>query len=439
MGKKILTFVLVAHLAFCWAAAAVAKGPEKKGTIRLANGLLLTGEDLREIISSHNRWLRSGGTEGERANLEGAFIGGVELNGVDFRNANMKNVNFELTSLDGARFSLAELSGARFYKSSLFGAKFIRTILSGARLIESNLATASFYRAELVKARVIRCNFNKTNLQKTNFAEAFVKESSFHNAKIWSCAFERAFVYKSKFCWMDCRQANLSDAKFVSNDFLGASINILPGKIPLVGMLATGENLSSITYSLTPHSLIELRTAARNAGLRIKEREITYALMHNQRLRTYNLFWRTFAYLLFELPSGWGLHPDRPLIIMLILIPFFFLPYLLALSARGKNGIWMEWAQDRARKDLGSGKPVRLIFQLTQWRAYAYALYFSILSAFHIGWRDLNVGTWISRMQPNEYTLRATGWARTVSGIQSLISVYLLALAVLTYFGRPFG
>jgi hypothetical protein len=41
-------------------------------------------------------------------------------------------------------------------------------------------------------------------------------------------------------------------------------------------------------------------------------------------------------------------------------------------------------------------------------------------------------------MQPREYTLRATGWARMVSGAQSLLSIYLLALSVLTYFGRPF-
>jgi hypothetical protein len=41
-------------------------------------------------------------------------------------------------------------------------------------------------------------------------------------------------------------------------------------------------------------------------------------------------------------------------------------------------------------------------------------------------------------MQPCEYMLRATGWVRTVSGTQSLLSVYLLALWVLTYFGRPF-
>ena len=70
--------------------------------------------------------------------------------------------------------------------------------------------------------------------------------------------------------------------------------------------------------------------------------------------------------------------------------------------------------------------------------AIGRAGYFSLLSAFHIGWRDLNVGTWIARVQPREYALRATGWVRVISGIQSLLSVYLLAMWALTYFGRPF-
>jgi len=40
-------------------------------------------------------------------------------------------------------------------------------------------------------------------------------------------------------------------------------------------------------------------------------------------------------------------------------------------------------------------------------RVVAVGMYTSILSAFHIGWRDLNVGSWIARMQPHEYTLQA--------------------------------
>lgn len=67
------------------------------------------------------------------------------------------------------------------------------------------------------------------------------------------------------------------------------------------------------------------------------------------------------------------------------------------------------------------------------------SLYFSLMSAFHLGWRDLNVGTWLARIQPRDFALRGQGWVRVIAGIQSLISVYLIAMWVLTYFGRPFG
>jgi hypothetical protein len=86
---------------------------------------------------------------------------------------------------------------------------------------------------------------------------------------------------------------------------------------------------------------------------------------------------------------------------------------------------------------MDSTKPQRVVCRAVG-RRLSTALYFSLLSAFHIGWRELNVGNWIARINPREFTLRATGWVRVVSGIQSLVSVYLLALWALTYFGRPF-
>ena len=81
----------------------------------------------------------------------------------------------------------------------------------------------------------------------------------------------------------------------------------------------------------------------------------------------------------------------------------------------------------------------KIKLEILRWyRMVRIALYFSLLSATIIGWREFNIGNWITRIQRREYTLRATGWVRTVSGLQSLISVYLLAIWVLTYFGRPF-
>ena len=125
-------------------------------------------------------------------------------------------------------------------------------------------------------------------------------------------------------------------------------------------------------------------------------------------------------------------------------------------SRKRETGIWLVLPPDRI---IGGGSKVRP-FKLTghtpfrplpprRWprfeawlrrglRRVRLAFYFSLLSAFNLGWRELNVGNWISRLQKREYTLRATGWPRTVAGLQSLLSVYLLALWVLTYFGRPF-
>jgi hypothetical protein len=155
-----------------------------------------------------------------------------------------------------------------------------------------------------------------------------------------------------------------------------------------------------------------------------------------------------FRYVLFELPSGYGMVPGRALWGLLAFILIFALPYWIALkTANRRSGIWMIVPEDRIAKGRGKEKvvlirpPVAKTWQerlVGEYRMLRTSLYFSLLSAFHLGWRELNVGTWIARMQPREYTLRATGWVRTVAGIQSLLSVYLLALWVLTYFGRPF-
>ena len=67
------------------------------------------------------------------------------------------------------------------------------------------------------------------------------------------------------------------------------------------------------------------------------------------------------------------------------------------------------------------------------------ALFFSAMSAFNIGFREINFGRWIRLLTRREYDIKARGPVRVVAGFQSLVSVYLIALWFLTYFGRPFG
>src|SRR5262249_25021654 len=149
-----------------------------------------------------------------------------------------------------------------------------------------------------------------------------------------------------------------------------------------------------------------------------------------------------------ELPSHYGMAPGRALRGLLGFIPFFALLYWIVLQyASSWSSLWIIVPADRLTRGRGREKVVRLHLRpattwrgclRNEWHLLRTTFYFSLVSAFSLGWREFNVGTWITRVQPREYTLRATGWVRTLSGIQSLLSVYLLALWFLTYFGRPF-
>ena len=159
-----------------------------------------------------------------------------------------------------------------------------------------------------------------------------------------------------------------------------------------------------------------------------------------------------FQYVFFEVTCKYGMLPGLPLAIMGIFALIFSVPYLFVLLGKhreSRSDIWVGIDDESIRcnrerkrrlRALRSMRPAptwRARLRLVR-RAVALALYFSILTAFRVGFREINVGNWITRMQCREYTLRATGWVRFVSGVQSLISVYLMALWLLTYFGRPF-
>jgi len=249
----------------------------------------------------------------------------------------------------------------------------------------------------------------------------------------------------------------------LGTDLSDTSFELKPGALPPVRILQFANNLHKMKLKRSPHSLVELRETFKDAGLRKQEREVTYAIKHTERLNAWNdglggKIESIFGLVFFEATCNYGMSPLRPAVILLLFIPILTIVYVIPIAfiKKGRPGIWAVWAIDRIHQNEGGKLPVRLnssfFFQKIQlmsmdmwWRpvfsaisALLIGLYFSILSAFHIGWRDFNVGSWITRMQPREYNLRATGWVRIISGAQSLLSVYLLSLWILTYFGRLF-
>jgi hypothetical protein len=252
-----------------------------------------------------------------------------------------------------------------------------------------------------------------------------------------------------------------------------------PKNLPRMESIALAHGLELMTYATNPGPLTLLRKQFQDAGYREQERAITYDLNRHDaqpaRLRSslraesnralgrpfeeddlmsLDSFLEVgFKWIAFDLTCQYGLTPGRPLRIGLWLWLFFALVYAVFIHRPGPSGIYFvathesEEGGTRTRRRqirpraIGATKWWKLPFRWLgrEWRVLRAALFFSLMSAFNIGFRDINFGRWLRLLTRREYDLKAKGWARTVAGFQSLLSVYLIALWVLTYFGRPFG
>jgi uncharacterized protein YjbI with pentapeptide repeats len=401
----------------------------------LNDGTKINDEDLTRILTDHKKWLDTEGREGKKAdlqearllaaNLQEAYLEGADLQKANLGAANLQEAYLEGADLQKANLGAANLQGARLLEANLQEARLPGADLQKANLGAANLQGARLLGADLQKAYLVQANLQKANLEGADLQEAFLGAANLQGARLLG--------------------ANLQEAYLARAHLNGAVFEIEPGKLPNIPSIAKARFLSLLTYHELPHSLVELRAEFKKSGLRKQEREITYAIKHSGFIKAksqYDFIKKVEVYLgwfFFELTCQWGMSPERPLFILLMLIFLFTLPYAQAIYGKEKvDGIWKVWISERMRVDLGHDEPKKPIESINPLFCFKNGFYFSLLSAFNIGWRELNVGNWMARMQPYEYRLQATGWARTVSGIQSLISVYLLALSVLTYFGRPF-
>lgn len=301
---------------------------------------------------------------------------------------------------------------------------------------QCDLSDANLSGQHLPNADLSGSNLSGANLSNTNLSGAYLNQTNLSGADLTGATLTQKTIILG---------ANLSGVNFWGVDLQGLEYEPEPGTIPDLRSIRWARNRHKMSFGQHPDGLTELRQAFKKSGQRDLEREMTYAIKHTQRERAWekgSLAARIeslFNLVLFELTCDYGMSPGRPLRILSTLILMFTIPYFVALQFRSRQaGIWRVWAEDRLREnDVGSDEPELVSYQRF-YMSLLFALYFSVLSAFRIGWRELNVGNWILRIQPREYALRANGWVRSVAGIQSLSSVYLLALWALTYFGRPF-
>ncbi len=96
-------------------------------------------DDLKLILTGHARWLDSGKTEGQPANLEGYNLRGAVLLGANLKGANLKGAYLYGAYLKNANLEQANLAGANLRGANLRWANLKNADLSEANLVRADL------------------------------------------------------------------------------------------------------------------------------------------------------------------------------------------------------------------------------------------------------------------------------------------------------------
>lgn len=337
-------------------------------------------------------------------------------------------------------------------RADLCGARLAGLTLAGKDLRHARLMGARLDKVDLTGAILHSSYWRRAGLRNVTATDASFKWADLTGTLIYDSSFVRADFFRSELSFMDSSAVDFTDARFENAalvsatlrdanleraNFNGANLSYLVfeprlGFLPRVGAFRSVTGLSTLqSHREAGAALRELQQAIEEKGMKSEGAQVRAALNQAKGVGHYPLQ-SAFAQLAYQLPYEFGERPERLLIIGLLLIPTFAVFYFFALKQPRESAIWK--IPDAPPSD-PDAKPTGVMLTAHNCNPIRMAFIFSIRSAFRIGWKDFNVGEWLSRMHGEGYRLEAIGWVRSIAGMQSLLSVYLLALAIISYIG----
>lgn len=403
-----------------------------------------------------------------RADLTGAFFGGADLTGAVLNDADLSSAYLRGTDLSNADMTRAALWYADFEPrapppiGSIARAEGLQTLRWYESFDELD------YPLRLEKAREPDSDVSRPNLP--SLPERWL---------LWLSRYRERLEGKTN-GWR-------SDLGFLWSDLVhGLQTNQTPKEAPKVnGTTANSsekpeakeahgkEHEESSTVAQGKYAVLDLRTALNKAGYTEAELQVNLAYQRHTQ--------SSLGMILYDWTCGYGAAPSRPLILALELalfaIPIYWLGFrhrlfgsqLLMFEKPGEKDVVTDlgdphnrpnWRTQLGIEDLSS--PTRLQKLLTRlrlkrpirwlrgfiaslwprlrWEAgfFKAVVLFSLISIINLGFGGFDFGRWVRLLFFREYDLKARGWLRMVSGLQSLVGLGLLALSLLSLFGHPF-
>lgn len=382
------------------------------------------------------------------SNMTNSFAPWSRFDHVTVLNSNLANANFNNSQLNNSTFKNTNLEAVEAKEVN-----FKDSVIQFSNLSQANFSHALMDKVDLRLSKLFKTDFSYSSLVNADLSEIDAVNVNFTNAIL-----SGGYFYKSKLKAANFTNSHLDKVDFMEADLLHAIYKPNLSGLPLISSLATARNFNTIDFydeQLQGLPLTALRNAYQKNGMRKMERLITSMvktaqMQHTLKSDGLKKLSAALSYVLFYLTCEYGLNPTRPLLILLMLLFLFSVPYRYALL-RGKNksGIYLIWPQHQKRQYVGDNIcqiPLNRLNHFRRWQnklhlewvQWQRAFYFSLLSSFRIGWEDFNVSNWINQIQTKEFKLQGYGLVKSLAGIQALVSIYLVLLWILTYFGRPF-
>jgi uncharacterized protein YjbI with pentapeptide repeats len=184
---------------------------------------------LQETLEDHERWVRSRGRDGKRAELFEAALGRASLRNALLTEANLQGADLEQAFLTGARLQGADLQRASLRGADLQRAALHRANLQGADCFEANLEGAGLYEANLQAVNFLAANLQHADLQRASLQRAFLKEANLQEAELQGANLQganlqQADLFGAALQRVVLREANLSGANLRDTNLQGAEL-----------------------------------------------------------------------------------------------------------------------------------------------------------------------------------------------------------------------
>ena len=134
------------------------------------------------------------GADIQKANLQNAWLGQIDLPRADFYRADLSDASFKEATAQGVKFYEARPARTRFVEAKLQDGNFF-----GADLPRAEFTSAVLTRAKFDQARATRVLFRGAQLQGATFTDADVREADFSGADLAGATFTGARLARARF------------------------------------------------------------------------------------------------------------------------------------------------------------------------------------------------------------------------------------------------